>query len=95
VGELGQTLIRAPSFEGSASEATAVHPVTYSCIMHRDIVDIDIFNDVILANILAERTDRDAVRSVAPEVLNQDIGAIWLEGYAVLFQCQLASLIVA
>lgn len=44
--------------------------ITYSCVVHRNIEDIYVLDNIILANILAEGTNRDTVRSVAEEVLD-------------------------
>lgn len=52
---------------------------TYRSIKHRDVVHIDILNDVNLILVLAERANRNAVGAIAVKVLNEDIGAVRLE----------------
>jgi hypothetical protein len=51
---------------------------------HGDVVDVDVFNQVDFAGILAERADADAVAAVAYEVLNDDVCAVGLERDAVI-----------
>jgi hypothetical protein len=56
---------------------------TYRSIVHGDIVDKDVLDDVDFADVLAQRTDRDTVGAVAVQVLDEDVGAVWFEGDAV------------
>ncbi len=56
---------------------------TYRCVEHGDIVDKDVLDDVDFVLVLAKRTNGDAVRAVAVEILNDDVGAVGLEGNAV------------
>lgn len=51
---------------------------------HADVVDVDVLDIVDLAGVLAQRADRDAVAAVAPQVLHDDLGAVGLEGHAVV-----------
>jgi hypothetical protein len=51
--------------------------------VHRDVGHIDVLHDVILSGILAQGTDADAVRSIAPERLHEDVGGVGLEGDAI------------
>lgn len=56
---------------------------TYRCVEHGDVVDQDVLNDVDFVLVLAQRTNGDTVRAVAVEVLNDDVGAVGLEGNTV------------
>jgi hypothetical protein len=49
----------------------------------RGVVDVDVLNDVVLARILSERSNRYPMRAIAKHVLDQEIGAIGLEGDAI------------
>lgn len=51
---------------------------------HADVVDVDVLDVVYFAHVLAEGADRDAVGAVADEVLDDDVGAVGLEGDAVV-----------
>jgi hypothetical protein len=53
-------------------------------VVHADVVDVDVFNDVDFGWILAQAADGDAVATVAPQVLNEDFGAVGFEGNAVV-----------
>jgi len=53
-------------------------------IVHGDVVDVDVRDDVVLADVLAKGSDGDAVRAVAEEVLDEHVGAVGLEGDAVI-----------
>lgn len=52
-------------------------------VVHADVGDVDVRHNVVFAHVLAERTDRDAVRAVAPKRLDENVGGVWLEGDAV------------
>ena len=52
---------------------------SYRGIMKRGVVDIDILDDIVCADVLAKGADRNAVRTVAEHVLDKNIGAIWFE----------------
>lgn len=51
--------------------------------MHRDVGYVDVLHDVILADVLAQGADADAVGAVARERLDKDVGGVGLEGDAV------------
>lgn len=51
---------------------------------HGDVVDVQVLDNVRLALVLAEGADADAVRAGAVEVLHDDVGAVGLEGDAVV-----------
>lgn len=53
-------------------------------ILHRDVENVEVLDDIHLADILAEGTDRDAVRAVALGILDHDGGAVGFEGDAVV-----------
>ena len=48
-------------------------------VVHGDVADENILHDVDTFRILSEGSDRDAVRAVAGQVLDEDVGSIWLE----------------
>jgi len=56
---------------------------TYAGIVHRGIVDIYILDDIVLARILSERSNRYPMGAITEHVLDQEIGAIGLEGDAI------------
>lgn len=56
---------------------------TYRCVEHRNVIDKDVLHNVDFVLVLAQRTNGDTVRAVAVEVLNNDVGAVGLEGNAV------------
>ena len=51
---------------------------------HTDVVDVNVLHVIDFADVLAETADANAVAAVAHEVLNDDIGAVGLEGDAVV-----------
>lgn len=51
---------------------------------HADVVNVDVLDVVDLAGVLAETADADAMAAVAPEVLHNHVGAVGLEGNAVI-----------
>lgn len=53
-------------------------------VSHGDVVDVQVLDNVRLALVLAERADADPVRTRAVEVLHHDVGAVGLEGNAVV-----------
>jgi hypothetical protein len=52
---------------------------TNRCIEHRDVVDENILDNVDFAGVLAQGANRDSVRAVAVQVLDEDVGAVGLE----------------
>lgn len=48
------------------------------------VVDVDVLYDVVAEGVLTERADGDAVRAKAGKALDDNVGAIGLEGYAVV-----------
>ena len=48
-------------------------------VVHADLADEDVLDDVELARVLAQRADADAVAAVAVEALDYDVGAVRLE----------------
>lgn len=52
-------------------------------IVHANVGHIDVFDNVVFAHVLAQRADADAVRAVAPETLDEDVGGVGFEGDAV------------
>jgi hypothetical protein len=56
---------------------------TYASIVHRGIVDIDVLDDVVLARILSERSNRYPMGAITKHVLDQEIGAIGFESDAI------------
>jgi len=53
-------------------------------VVHRGIENVDVLHNVILANILSERANRDSVGTVTPHVLYEYVRAVWLERYAIV-----------
>lgn len=53
---------------------------TIAGVAHRNVVDVEVLNNVRLALVLTQRADADAVRTVADEVLHYNVGAVGLEG---------------
>jgi len=51
---------------------------------HGDVVHEDVFYNIGLCGVLAERTNTDAVTAVALQVLNENVGGVGLEGDAVV-----------
>jgi hypothetical protein len=56
---------------------------TYRGVVHGDVVDEDVLDNVDLALVLAKGADGDAVRPVTVHVLHEDVGAVRLERDAV------------
>lgn len=56
---------------------------TYRCVEHRNVVDKDVLDNVDFVLVLAQGTNGDTVGAVTVEVLNDDVGAVGLEGNAV------------
>jgi hypothetical protein len=54
-------------------------------VAHGNVVDEQILDNVSHVDVLAKRTDTNAVGAVADKALNNNIGAIGLEGNAVCF----------
>lgn len=52
-------------------------------IVHGNVGDVDVLDNVIMADVLSQRADADAVATVAEERLDQDVGRVGLEGNAV------------
>lgn len=52
--------------------------------MHGGVKDIDVLYNIIVTRVLAQRTNRDTVRTIAEHVLDKHIGAVWLERDTVL-----------
>jgi hypothetical protein len=57
---------------------------TIGGIGHGGVVNVDVLYDIKLLDVLAQRPDRDAVRAIAVEALDDDVGAVRLEGNAVI-----------
>ena len=62
---------------------------TYWGIEHWDVVDENILDDIDFVLVLAQGTNRDTLGAVAVEVLNDDVGAVGLEGNTVYLKHQL------
>ena len=56
---------------------------TFGGVVHGDVANKNILHDVNAFGILSERSDRDAVSAVAGQVLNKDVGGVWLERDAI------------
>ena len=52
---------------------------SYRGVVKRCVVDIDILNDIVCADVLAKGADRNTVGTVAEHVLHKYIGTVWLE----------------
>jgi len=48
-------------------------------VVHGNVADENVLHDINAFGILSERTDRDAVCAVAGQVLNKNVGSVWLE----------------
>lgn len=59
-------------------------PSCVTGISHGDVVDVQVLDNVRLSFVLAERSDADAMRAGAIEILHDDVGAVWLERDAVV-----------
>jgi hypothetical protein len=53
-------------------------------IGHADVINVDVLHVVNLADVLAETAHTDAMRSITDEILHDDVGAVGLEGDAVV-----------
>jgi hypothetical protein len=80
---LGQTFMRAPSWGVLVVAGGEKERGGYGCVVHGDVVDVDVLYDVEFAYVLAEGTDADSVGAVAKEVLDEYVCAIRFERYAV------------
>lgn len=56
---------------------------TYRGIEHRNVVNENVLNNIDFVLVLAQGTNGDTVRAVAMEVLDDNVGAVGLEGDAV------------
>lgn len=56
---------------------------TYRGIEHRNVVDENVLDDIDFILVLAQGANGDTVRAIAVEVLDDDVGAVGLEGNAV------------
>jgi len=56
---------------------------TVARIRERHIVDVEVLYNIGFIGVLAERTDADAMRARAVETLDDDVGAVGLEGNAI------------
>lgn len=57
---------------------------TIGSIAQGDVEDVQVLNNVKAIGILSEGANRDAMRGVADQALNDDIGAVWLERDAII-----------
>lgn len=48
-------------------------------IVHADVGHVNVLDNVVLADVLAQGADADAVRAVAPEGFHEDVGRVGLE----------------
>jgi hypothetical protein len=53
-------------------------------IGHRVVVDVYVLDDIVFFDVLAQRSDRDTVGTVAFQALHDDVGAVGLERDAVV-----------
>ena len=53
---------------------------SHRSVEHGNVVYQHILNDVDLVRVLAKRPNRDTMRAIAVEILDQNFGAIWFEG---------------
>jgi hypothetical protein len=53
-------------------------------IRHTIVIDVNVLNNIILLDVLSERSDRDAVASITGKPLYDDIGAVGFERNAVV-----------
>ena len=60
-------------------------------IRHGNVVDVQVLHNIDFALVLAQRADTDTMRAIADKVLDNCVGAIGLEGYAIC-DCQLGSI---
>lgn len=65
------------------ADISEVATTSYRGIEHGDVINEDILYDVNLGPVLAQRANGNAVRSIAVEVLDGDVGAIGLERHAI------------
>lgn len=56
---------------------------TFRRVVHRYVADEDVLHDVNAFGVLTERSDRDAVRAVARQILHKDVRGVRLEGDAI------------
>jgi len=58
-------------------------------VVHRDVADENILHDIDTLGVLSERSNGDAVCAIARQVLNKNVGSVWLKGYAIYWgqQC--------
>lgn len=61
----------------------SILPDTYRGIEHGDVVDENVLDDIDFVLVLAQGTNGNTVRAIAVEVLNNNVGAVGLEGNAV------------
>lgn len=52
-------------------------------IVHGDVGHVDVLHDVVVADVLAQGANADAVAAIAEERLDQDVGGVGLEGDAI------------
>jgi len=57
---------------------------TVGSIRHADVVHVNVLDDINFAGVLAQRTNADTVATVANQVLNNDVGAVRLEGNTIV-----------
>jgi len=73
-----------PSFHiGNVCARPDLNPSTVATIGKRNVVDIEIFSDVGHPFVLSKGPDADSVRSNTAKVLNDDVGAVWLERHTI------------
>lgn len=53
-------------------------------LTHGNVVDVDVLDNVGLAGVLTERSDGDAVRSIAPHILHKHVRTVGFEAHAVV-----------
>lgn len=68
---------------------------SYAGVVHRDIVNVDVLNDVKLSLVLSQRANTYSMGSIAEHVLNDHIGTIWLEGDTICKARRLAIAFIA
>jgi len=57
---------------------------TVGSIRHADVVHVNVLDNIDFAWVLAQRTNANTVATIADQVLNDDVGAVWLERYAIV-----------
>lgn len=88
VGDVGDFTGAASTLQIAGQGGQSTGPDLDACAVggvgHGDVGDVDVLDDVDLADVLSERANRDTVGAVADEVLNDDVGRVWLERDAVV-----------